>query len=357
MSLRADIPSPNAIAVPFRLWQRLSESLRSSPASLSFLAPLITALVLCFVDYLTDWEFSFFVFYAIPILLGVWWVGRKAGYWLALICGILWWAANYDSHPYETVPGYLWAAMSRVIFFCLVCYAATAVLTRQQADAARIQVLEERRQLEQDLVMLSEHQQQRIGQDLHDGLCQHLAAISMAASALAQDLQEQGSEAAQDARLIQQSIGEAVAEARGLARGILPVYVDQHGLAVALAEMAKSTTRLTGANITVEETGDVRISRPEVAMHLYRIAQEAVANAVRHGQARHIRIGLSAEPGSIVLNITDDGRGFPLNLPHERGMGLRTMRYRAGMIRARLAFSPPGREGASIRCELPVLPG
>lgn len=309
------------------------------------------------VDWATDWELSFFVFYAIPILLTVWWAGSRAGYWLASLCGILWWAANYDSHPYETVPGYLWAALSRVIFFCLVCYAVNAVHNRQQADMARIQALEDRRQLEEDLVSVSEHQQRRIGQDLHDGLCQHLAAISLAARALAQDLQEQDSTAAQDAELIQQAIGEAVTEARGLASGIFPVYVDQHGLAVALAEMGKSTARLTGAGITVEESGDVRISRPEVAMHLYRIAQEAVANAVRHGGARNIGISLKGGPGSIVLTISDDGRGFPLDLPQSRGMGLRTMRYRAGMIGARLEFSPPGHQGAAICCELPVFSG
>lgn len=332
----------------------LAGRMRRQPALVSVLLPLMLALFMAWVDHATTWELSLFVFYAIPILLSVWWADSRAGYSMALVCGILWWVSNYQTHPYETTLGYLWATVSRVIFFCLVSYAATAVRNRQEADAARIGALLERRQLEEDLVAVSEHEQQRIGQDLHDGLCQHLAAIGLAARSLADDLHSQGSGTAQDAELIQQSIEQAVAEARGLAHGIFPVHVDGHGLAVAISEMAQSTSRLTGVRIEIEESGDVQISPPEAAMHLYRIAQEGVANAVRHGGAQRIKLSLDGTAETIVMTISDDGKGFPQFSHKSSGMGMRTMRYRAQMIGARLSLSAPGTCGATLRCEVPV---
>jgi signal transduction histidine kinase len=139
--------------------------------------PLGLAVLMAALDRATTWEVSLFVFYAVPIVLAVWWVGSLSGYAMAFVCGFLWWVSNYHANPYETTIGYLWATMSRVIFFCVTVFAVTAVRNRQEADADRIEALEERRQLEMDLVSVSEYEQQRIGQDLHDGLCQHLAAI------------------------------------------------------------------------------------------------------------------------------------------------------------------------------------
>lgn len=337
-----------------RLWHQLTGFMRDRPLLVALLLPLALSLLMAWVDRSTTWELSLFVFYAVPIVMAVWWAGNRAGYGMAIICGILWWASNYDTHPYETTLGYVWATISRVVFFCVVAYAVTAVRNRQEADAARIEALEERRQLEEDLVAVSEHEQQRIGQDLHDGLCQHLAAIGLAARSLADDLQAEGSQSVQDAELIQQSIQQAVTEARGMARGIFPVHVDRHGLAVALTELGRSTSRLTGVQIEVEEEGEVQISPPEAAMHLYRIAQEAVANAVRHGGAQHVRIRLEGSPETIVLTVSDDGKGFPIHPRKEAGMGLRTMRYRAQMIGASLSMSDPDPRGATLRCVVPL---
>lgn len=335
-------------------WESLTSFMRARPMAVAILVPLCSSLVLAWVDYTTTWELSVFVFYAVPILTAVWWAGSRAGYGMAVICGVLWWASNYATHPYETTLGYVWATVSRGVFFGVVAYAATAVRNRQEADAARIQALEERRQLEEDLVAVSEHEQQRIGQDLHDGLCQQLAAIGLAARSLADDLQHEQNASAKDAELIQQSIQQAVEEARGLARGIFPVHVDSHGLAVALAELARSTSRLTGVVIDVVENGDVQISPPEAAMHLYRIAQEAVANAVRHGGAQYIHIKVEGAAQVITLTVSDDGKGFPA-ARKDGGMGLRTMRYRAQVMGATLSFSPTSKDGAWVRCEVPVL--
>lgn len=354
MSTETAIAPPPAAYREIRPWDRLTQFMRGRSLLFALLLPLVLSLLMAWVDSRTTWELSLFVFYAVPIVMAVWWAGSPAGYGMAVICGILWWASNYDTHPYETTLGYLWATLSRVIFFCVVAYAVTAVRNRQEADAARIEALEERRQLEEDIVAVSEHEQQRIGQDLHDGLCQHLAAIGLAARSLADDLQAEGSGSVQDAELIQQSIQQAVTEARGMARGIFPVHVDRHGLAVALSELARSTSRLTGVLIEVEEAGDVQISPPEAAMHLYRIAQEAVANAVRHGGAQSVHIKIDGSAESIVLTVVDDGQGFPIHPRKDGGMGMRTMRYRAQMIGARLTMSAPDPRGATLRCVVPL---
>lgn len=333
---------------------RITDLMRGRSPTVSLVIPLGLAVVMALLDLATTWEVSLFVFYAVPVVLSVWWVGSMTGYGMAFVCGFLWWASNYHANPYETTLGYLWATMSRVIFFCVTVFAVTAVRNRQEADAARIEALEERRQLEMDLVSVSEYEQQRIGQDLHDGLCQHLAALGLAARSLANELSAQGNECVKDAELIEQSIRSAVEEARGLARGIFPVHVDRHGLAVALSEMAKTTERLTGLSIVVEEVGEVQIQSPETAMHLYRIAQEAVANATRHGGASRVLIRIEQTEGKLVLSVLDDGRGFPAEPRKGGGMGLRTMRYRAQSIGARLSLSPPDERGATLRCEMPL---
>jgi signal transduction histidine kinase len=214
-------------------------------------------------------------------------------------------------------------------------------------------MLEERRQLERDIVAVSEHEQQRIGQDLHDGLCQQLAAIGCAARMLAEDLKSQGVPAAHDAILIEDSVQQAVLEARNLARGIFPVHVDHSGLSAALAELAQTTSRLTAIEIGVSESVEVSLDDPEVSMNLYRIAQEAVANAVKHGAAQKIFIHLSITSDELVLTIEDDGLGISEKaMTATSGMGLRTMRYRAQSLGALFDVCGCHLGGTRVICRL-----
>ncbi len=307
------------------------------------------------LDYISDWELSLFVFYAVPIMLAVWWVGSKVGMLTAIFCAAVWWVANQSNHPYETHLGYAWAMISRFVFFALVSFSTAIVRTRQEGDAARILMLEERRQLEHDIVAVSEHEQQRIGQDLHDGLCQQLAAIGCAQHLLAEDLQAQNNAASRDALLIEESIHQAVTQARDLARGIFPVHVDRSGLSVALTELAQMTSKLTGVSIAVTHEADENVTDPDVAMHLYRIAQEAVANAVRHGKAKQVTISLDRDGHILHLRIDDNGCGIqPLSSGRKEGMGLRTMRYRAQGMGAILHIEPRPGGGTTVSCRLNV---
>jgi len=349
-------PGIRAVSSTPPSWQRrLTLFMRQQPWFLVMLLPACLVVLMGWVDYTTEWELSLFVFYAVPIILAVWLMGDMGGIAIALLCSAVWWFANQNFHPYETQFGYAWAMLSRLIFYGVVVFSVASVRKKQEADATRIQMLEEHRQLEHDIVTVSEHEQQRIGQDLHDGLSQQLAAIGCAARMLADDLSIQGSAAAQDALLIEASVQQAVLEARSLARGIFPVHVDQSGLSSALKELALNTSRLTSVEIQVRESVEVSLEDPEVFMHLYRIAQEAVANAVKHSAAMHIILDLRMRHDELTLMIEDDGSGIQMNAAtHTEGMGLRTMRYRAQMLRANLVVCPRPAGGTQVICRLPL---
>jgi signal transduction histidine kinase len=334
--------------------------MRSTSPWVANILPTLLTLLMAWLDYETGWEVSLFIFYAVPIVMAVWWAGPKSGIVMVIFSGVVWWVANHGSHPYETSFGYAWALINRLFYFGVVVFAVGIVRNKQEADSRHIRMLEERRQMEQDIVRVSEHEQQRIGQDLHDGLCQQLAAIGLAVRALADDLKTRDTTAAHDADQIEESIQQAVLEARSLARGIFPVHVDRAGLSPALQDLARSTSRLTGVKIEVRELAEVQIEHPDTAMHLYRIAQEAVANGVRHGGAQHIIISLLISGSSVELRIEDDGTGMPdfsaaAARPRSGGMGLRTMRYRAQMLGAHLDILPRTGGGTCVSCRLPLL--
>lgn len=332
--------------------------MRASPHWVSLSAPIVLTVLLGWLDHATSWEISWFIFYAFPIILAVWWSGVSGGMAVAIVSGGVWWVANIHSNPYTTQMGYAWAMINREFYFCVLVFAVNAVRNKQDADAAHIRMLEERRQLELDIIKVSEHEQQRIGQDLHDGLCQQLAAIGCAVHALAEDLQTQQSPTAQDAALVVESVQQAVADARDLARGIFPVHVDDSGFSVALKELAANTSRLTGVSIVIQERGEIQIDSPKVAMHLYRIAQEAVANAVRHGRAREIVIALDQRGDVLEMRLEDDGGGMVTEKTSAvTGMGLRTMRYRAQSVGATFEITPRSAGGTCVCCclKLPAI--
>jgi signal transduction histidine kinase len=149
---------------------------------------------------------------ALPILLAVRLMGSNAGIVMAILHGPIWWIANEDNQPYTTAWGYNWTMISRVI-----AVGANAIRSKQEADKARIAMLELVRRPQAEIVSVSEYEQQRIGQDLHDGLCQQLAVSGSAARALAEDLQAHQLEEAQGDQKIGSAIQQAVMEARSMA--------------------------------------------------------------------------------------------------------------------------------------------
>jgi len=208
----------------------------------------------------------------------------------------------------------------------------------------------ERRRLEQELLDISGAEQRRIGQDLHDGLCQHLAGIEFRTSVLADQLAN-SPKAQREIVKIGELIREGARQARMLSRGLSPVSLEADGLMSALRELSENAADLFNNNCRFECPKPVSVEHNLVATHLYRIAQEAVSNAARHGRAKTIVVALSSTPNETRLSITDDGCGFPAPADRSGGMGLRIMQYRAEMIGAVLTIAIKG-GGTSVACVL-----
>jgi two-component system sensor histidine kinase UhpB len=210
----------------------------------------------------------------------------------------------------------------------------------------------ERKRLEAEILQVTEMEQSRIGQDLHDGICQHLAGIELKSQSLAQTLEKKAKPQAAQAEEIARHVREVIAQTRSLARGLSPFILESEGLISALRELAASTERLFNAKCTFEHDGAVSISDQAAATHLYRIAQEAVTNAVKHGKASAVEISLTNTNDKTLLAISDNGIGFRSPVQAGTGMGLRTMHYRAGMIGAALLVQAQAKGGTRILCFL-----
>jgi PAS domain S-box-containing protein len=211
----------------------------------------------------------------------------------------------------------------------------------------------ERRELERELIEISERERQRIGYDLHDTLGQHLAGIAFLSKVLEQRLTARHAVEATQAAQIVTFINQAIEQARTLAGGLAPVTLETYGLVFALQELATSVEALFHCACKVSSHHAIHITDHAVAMHLYRIAQEAVNNAIQHGKAPQITITLSMRhEGGMLLIVQDDGVGLPTDVAKRRGMGLRIMHHRARMIGAMLEVQRQAHGGTCVICTL-----
>ena len=213
--------------------------------------------------------------------------------------------------------------------------------------------ISERKRLEAEVLQATEREQCRIAQDLHDGLGQQLAGISCLSNTLKKDLADLDLPQAATAARISVLLDSAVAQTRSLARGLHPVVPEPGGLIAALEALAATATDLFKVSCRFERHSMTSIEPLSVTTHLYRIAQEAVTNSIRHGRARNISIGLSSTPERIVLKVNDDGVGFPREAPRREGMGLRIMHYRAGMIGGTVVVRSTIAGGTVVLCTVP----
>jgi PAS domain S-box-containing protein len=192
--------------------------------------------------------------------------------------------------------------------------------------------ISERKRLEKEISEIREGERRRLGQDLHDDLGQNLAGIALLTKGLEQRLSAKSSPETADAAQITELVNQAVARTRSIVRGLLPVDPIAHGLTSALEELASRTEAMFNIACKLECRQPVEVDDNSVATHLFRIAQEAVANAVKHGQARQVLISLSQLDGRTVLMVSDDGVGFPEAMREHKGMGLHIMKHRAEVI-------------------------
>ena len=234
-------------------------------------------------------------------------------------------------------------------------WTASPLLDQQEIYAIARDITRQKH-LELQILAAGENEQQRISRDLHDSLGPHLAAIRFAATFLADELRQHDHPAAAKADQIGGMAGEAVTIARDLARGIFPVQLDGLGLARALEELAETTTRQTDMLVSFAETGSPRPTDPADDLHLYRIAQEALSNAAKHGAARHVTLVLEHREHTLRLTVADDGQGLAASPRDARGMGLDSMRYRAGALGGEFTLDSLPGKGTIVACEIPLRP-
>jgi PAS domain S-box-containing protein len=209
-----------------------------------------------------------------------------------------------------------------------------------------------RKALEREVLEIAALEQRRIGHDLHDTVGQELTALGLMADSLVAALRDNSPTDVPLAVKIAQALRRTLGQIRALARGLVPVEVDAHGLMAALAELTARVNRESGVRCTFACADSVPVRDNATATHLYHIAQEAVSNALKHGEAKHIQVALGLADGLLTLTITDDGVGIRNERRKDEGLGLRIMRYRADLIRATLALSPAAQGGTLVSCIL-----
>ena len=331
-----------------------------SRVTLMTLAVLVIAAI-GLVDYLTGHEISFSVFYLLGVALAVWFVGKWFG---ALVSGLsvaVWVIGDFASGArFSSAVIPIWNAVVLLTFYLVVVWLLgnlrsvnrhLEVQVRLRTSALTEEIAE-RERLERELLEISEREQRRIGQDLHDSLCQHLTGATLAGQVLEEKLAALNLPMAADAGKMVELVEEGIDLSRKLAKGLYPVEMEADGLMLALEEYAATASGLFKVACRFECDSPVLIHDPATAGHLYRIAQEAVGNAIKHGKAGNILIRLDASEESTALSVKDDGGGLPEPLPKNRGMGLRIMAHRSAMIGGVFNAGRDETGGTLVTCEL-----
>ena len=208
-----------------------------------------------------------------------------------------------------------------------------------------------RRILEQQLLKISTREQHRIAQELHDGLGQELTGLNYLAKSLANKLAESSSGDAKSAADLADGIRRAIGGVRTAIRGLIPVELDSEGLVPALSHLAENASESSDVKCRFRCNEAINIDDQNVSHHLYRVAQEATNNALKHADARHVSISLDSAEGILTLKISDDGQGMS-NGPEANGLGLPIMQYRCSAIGAVLDIQSTNDSGTTITCSL-----
>jgi len=239
--------------------------------------------------------------------------------------------------------------------------AETALLEELSNDLAfgitALRAREDRRRLEAEVLRASEMERQRIGHELHDLLGQNLTGISFLCNVLCKGLQKKSLPEAEEAAEIEKLVNQSVELTRSLSKGLSPVGISAEGLMTSLQEFVASVEEMFKVSCNLLCDTHVLVRDSVAAAHLYRIVQEAVNNAVRHGKAGNINIRLQEEGDSIVLRVEDDGIGLPPDLERPEGMGIRIMNYRANIIGGSLRVEPNHKGGTTVTCVWGKPPG
>jgi len=341
---------------------RILERLERQSRSAMIAAGLALLMLIGIIDYLTGFEILFSVFYLVEVGLAAWLVGKGFGLIMSVLSVAVWIGGDVAAGAHYRTPFIpIWNALILMVCYFIVVWLLTSLrsLTRdletrvEQRTTALRREMSERQRLEEEILKVSEREQRRIGHDLHDGLCQHLTATALAGEVLHERLTAKSLPEAADAGKVVELVEEGITLARNFARGLYPVEMEAEGLMAAFQELAANITKGAKVACVFECETPVLIHESTVATHLYRIAFEAVRNAIRHGKPKRIGITLAEREGLLILTVEDDGVGLPESKPDGAGLGIRIMAHRAAMVGGSFSIEPAPTGGTIVTCSLP----
>jgi signal transduction histidine kinase len=329
---------------------------------------LVALICICFVtliglvDFITGYETFFFTFYLLSIFLSTWRMGGLFGVLISALSVTAWVSANiaggarYSSY---FIPVWNAAIMFAVYLIVVWLLASLKKIHAELEERVRLRTealtreIQERVRLQKEVLETTDREQRRIGHELHDGLCQHLTGTAMAGHLLGQKLAGKAQpEAAEAARLVQ-LIEDAIELTRNLSHQLDPVELQGGKLPDHLEDLAASVRVRFKIACEFEHHLMLSFDDSTVATHFFRIAQQAVSDAILCGRAKRVNIELDSADDEIVLTITDDGAGWPESAPEDVNAGLRAMAFRADVIGAKFHFERLAAQGVRVTCALP----
>jgi len=313
-------------------------------------------------DYLTGFELSLLVFYFLPVCMAVAAVGWRFGAATAVLSVATWLAGDILAGAHfanPLVPA--WNALIALGTYLVVIWLLASVIALhremeervRQRTAALTEEIAERQRLGKVVLEITERERRAIGHDLHDGLSQHLTGTALVAQALGARLAARSAEEAPEVVKIVALIEQGIEQTRNLAKGLLLAEIERDGLVTALQDLAANVGAQHRVECVFSCQGAVSLGESGTATHVYRIAEEATRNAVRHGRARRVELRLSSEAGGLVLTVQDDGAGIPPPDRRGQGLGLKIMAHRAAIIGASFKIEALPRGGTAVECRLP----
>lgn len=316
-------------------------------------------LVVAVGDIAAGSEVSFAIFYLLPVSYATWFIGPRAGMFAAVVSAICWYlveVAQHGPYSYPLIP--LWNAAVRLVFFAMGVALVRSIkrtesrLLREVSRRTRTlrAESERRRRLERELLEVSAKEQMRMTQDLHDGLGQYLSALAFHARVLADDLQEEKSPRVAQAERFVELVRTMNQTLRRIDRAIRVPQPEDGGLPEAIRSLTSGFEHLTGVRCVVDIVEPLPAMDHFRVIMLFRIVQEALNNAVKHGKPTTVQITARVDGDLLCLRIIDDGRGMAGSIPLEPGAGMRIMALRAELIGGKLSVLPNPTGGCIAEC-------
>jgi len=312
--------------------------------------------LLLYGDFLTGPWLPFGVFYLLSLFAVVKYLGIRTAYVTAffIVCGKTYIKTTWipDDVHWSQI---MWQFISSYSIYTFFCYLISSqLIARRCAESIAIHATRRAGVAERKLLNIGEETQQRIGRELHDDLGQHITGCAFMSQVLSQKLHGAGRDESADAEKITLMLNQAISKTRNIAHGLYPAEMEEQGLQGMLEKFTHHAQELYNVNCHFSCDQGCKFDDHEVAIHLFRITQEAVSNAIKHGHASRIILRMSLLPASQVLDILDNGCGIDTKITSTpMGLGMRSMRHRAEMIGATLEISARAEGGTRIAISVP----